>query len=495
MSFSRLFFRTSLLLLAIAPCALTQIPQAKSTLKTLIVGGGPSVKQNEYAIESNARYIERLTASGQQRVLFANGVRNSRTITTLQDFSKNPELAVLLWLTNDRSGAAPVLKAPTLKRLDGSSSPKSILKEVDTLTKTVKTGDKALIYFTGHGGEGKQKGFFGSQDYTNTTYNGWGSDLSVQQLASTLQKWPDKVPLTLVMVQCHSGGFANLIWNDGDFKNGIWSRDFCGFFASTGDRMSSGCTSEMDERDYQDFTTHFFAALSGTSRDGRRITGADYDRNGAVSGLEAFAYTNLNNQSIDVPMSTSDLYLRRILGEAEGNDWMKTPYSTILNDSAPWQKAMLNGLSRELKLSGEKRIETANTALENLDSAEEDYEYSSLSEEEMVDYRRNFYLLQDELFRRYPALKSKNSPQFAASKAKALTFLKTRPKAVNSVFRAYTAFTDYSDSSELREAKLYRFMRASYTVVLQKRLRTKGTPEQKAIFARLRTSESRNFLK
>ena len=264
--------------------------------------------------------------------------------------------------------------------------------------------------------------------------------------------------------------------------------------------MSSGCTSEVDERDYQDFTTHFFAALSGISRDGRAISGADYDRNGAVSGLEAFAYTNLNDHSIDVPMCTSDLYLRRTLGESDGNSWMQTPYSKVINDATPWQKAILNGLSRELKLSGEKRIGTAYAALKNFDSgddeSDEDYGYRGLSEDERDEFTRHFYNLKADVKHRFPALKSKKSPNYAASRTKAIAYLKTRPVEVALVYKAYQSYeSDGGDTTEVREAKLLRFLRTSYTVVLQKRMKDKGTAEQKATFARLRTSESRNFLK
>jgi len=499
-SFSPLF-RVSLFSLVLISCAQSQTASPKASLRTLIISGGPSADYNQYAIESNARYVEKLTTGGNQRVLFANGNRNSRTISTYKEPVIERELAVLLWILDEDSPYPSIeMKAPTLKRLDGSTAPKTIIREVESLAKNAKAGERALLYFTGHGGEGEKKGLFGSKDYDNTNYNGWGGDLSMQSLAPALQKWPANVPLTLVMVQCHSGGFANLIWKDGDTKKGIWPRDFCGFFAATGDRMSSGCTSEVDERDYQDFTTHFFAALSGVSRDGRPISGADYDRNGAVSGLEAFAYTNLNDHSIDVPMCTSDLYLRRTLGEKDDNGWMQTPYSAILNEAAPWQKAILNGLSRELKLSGDKRIGTVYNALKNFDSdddeSDDDYGYSGLSDDERDEFTRHFYNLKADVKRRFPALKSKKSPNNAASKTKAIAYLKTRPAEVASVYKAYQSYqSDGGETSEVREAKLLRFLRTSYTIALQKRLKEKGTAEQKATFARLRTSESRNFLK
>lgn len=522
-------FRLSLLSIVsitLPSCAQSQVepPQAAKggasksasrSLRTLIVSGGPDAESNQYAIESNARYVEKLTATGQsQRILFADGSRNSRTISTYEQpdyfdeirVSMMREFVVLAWLLGHSPPTyTTVMKAPTLKRLDGASNPKTILSEVDNFAKSAKTGERGLLYFTGHGSEGTKGGvfgFLGTQDFDNTRYNGWGGDLSVQELATPLQNWPADVPLTLVMVQCHSGGFANLIWQGGDSKNAVWPRDFCGFFAATAERMSSGCTSEVDERDYHDFTTHFFAALSGVSRDGRIITGADFDHNGAVSGLEAFAYTNLYDNSIDVPICTSDLYLRRIFSAPNEKDWLQTPYSTLLKNANPWQKAILNGLSRELGLSGEAQLKTAAAAQSNLNTRIKragyrsvDYDYYGLKEPSTEATTRLFYKMEADILRRFPALKSRTSRSYGAAKSKALDYLNRKPTQVATLYAASQVYEDATVMAEKREAKLWRFLRAARTVVLQKRLQERGTAEQKAVFARLRSSESRNFLK
>ncbi|RYG58360.1 hypothetical protein EON80_27215 [bacterium] len=56
-------------------------------------------------------------------------------------------------------------------------------------------------------------------------------------------------------------------------------------------------------------------------------------------------------------------------------------------------------------------------------------------------------------------------------------------------------FEGYGVDASSREAMAIRFVRASRTLVLEERLRKEGTPEQKAAFARLRNSESRNPLR
>src|SRR5207247_1966972 len=84
----------------------------------------------------------------------------------------------------------------------------------------------------------------------------------------------------------------------------------CGFFATTHDRMAAGCTADVMEESYQDYSTYFFAALDGKTRTGERVTGCDYDGDGVVSWEEAHAYALLTSDTVDISMMTSDNFLR-----------------------------------------------------------------------------------------------------------------------------------------------------------------------------------------
>lgn len=494
-----ILFQLALLSSVFISCVEAQNTLPKSqALRTLIVSGGPTVELNQYAIESNARYVEKLTAHGKsQRILFADGKRNSHTIPTFESIRNKKEAIVLAWLLDESwPESKSVLRASTLTRLDGAATPANILRETKRLAASVQKGERGFIYFTGHGSENTK--ILGAPDYENTIYSAWGdSSLPMRTLATAVQSWPQNVPLTLVMVQCHSGGFANLIFQDGDSENGIWPREFCGFFASLGELNASGCTTEVDEQDYQDFTTHFFAALSGISRDGRVIepTSVDFDKNGLVSGLEALAYTDLHDDSIDVPLCTSDVYLR-FLWQSDSDNWLQTPFSTVLKNAEPWQEAVLIGLSRELHLTGETRIQNAFKAYQTLSAR---IEKAETADSEFADYdpsvRTHYYALQNEVFRRFSRLKSKKSRSYAASRQKAIAYLKTRPAQIASLYEAGIADGNASEAAGNRQARLWRFVRMARTVILQERVKTQGTPEQKAVLARLRTSESRNFLK
>ncbi len=461
----------------------------KAPLRTLIISGGPNVEYNQYAIESNARYLEKLTEkSSWRRVYFADGKPNSRTISTIVSTpATQTARALSVILGEDLPGDRVIAQPSALKRIDGSSTKPAVTNVLKAFAQP-KANESGLLYFTGHGSAG---GSEHRPDYINTTYALWDdNDISEREVASAINNWPATNPLFVVAVQCHSGGFANLIFQDGDPKKPLLNRDIAGFFSSTGQRVAAGCTSEVNERDYQDFTTHFFAALSGISRDGRAINGADYDHNGAVSGSEAFAYANINDLSIDVPVSTSDAYLRALYGQSEG--WKSTSYSQILNGAQPWQKAMLNSLSGTLKLTGETRVKDALVAFAKSEDPGDDG--LTIAQEKSLDAR--IAKLNSQLVQRYPGLKAqKKSEKYRVAKRSAQTWLAARPAEVSALNDAINKYSRAQNMGEVRKAMMERFVRGCYSVVLGQRVQNEGTPEHQTAFAKLRLAEARNPLK
>ncbi len=517
MNFFR-FLALSSLCLGLASCAQSQPAQSRPTqspiiatktpgklpLRVLIVSGGPTPEFNQYAIESNARYLEKLTSRAtSQRVLFADGRKNSRTIAALQLSPTAREERVFAWLFDgDEPPERITYRASTLRRIDGPSTRKSTLESVEKLAQSAKPNEASLLYFTGHGSPGQKmrlslRGLKSEEDFENTSLDAWDeAAISVKSLAKSLEKWPRNAPLVVVMVQCHAGGFANLLFEGGDPKNPVLNRNFCGFFAATGDRQASGCTSEVDETDYQDFTTHFFAALSGIARDGRSVTGADFDKNGVVSMLEALAWANLRDESIDVPLCTSDAYLRSIWPADIAPNWAKTPYATLWRSAAPWQHATLSGLSTRLRLQGDNRILDA---VELRDSAAKDLESEDpslpVSINENAVWTR-FAALKSNLKKRFPGLKAApKSARFQGVQGSALRYLATQKADVATLSRVMEEWSALSDNAAKREAQCVRFVRAARTIFLEQKLKTEGTATQKQVFARLRLAEGRNPLR
>ena len=481
-------------------------------LRVLIVSGGPDRDYNQYAIESNARYLESLTCGARrQRILFADGNRASQTINTLEPPSDAEPQAAFDWMFHDLpSGENVIYRATTLHQLDGPSTRPSITRDIRALAHEIRPGETGLLYFTGHGSPGTKpvwngKSYDNSDDYDNTLYCLWGDkNLSVRQLGRALRVWPASSPLMLVMVQCYSGGFGNLLFEDGDPDRPPWNRDFSGFFATSCDREASGCTSEVNERDYQDFTTHFFAALSGRTRDGRTVTGADLDGDGHVSPLEALAWANLHDQSIDVPNCTSDAYLRHIFPNEEGNEaWLATPYSQILTAGQPWQRATLEGLSGQLGLRGQDRIKTADAGdnLLNQQISQNDAQNDTppatvpLSPDLSSGVNAATKYLYPRIIWHYPGVLLPHiTGTYQSARESAVAWIAAQPVALDPVVQAEALRENAVDQIETREALYARFLHAAFTLHLEAMLAKSGTKAQQETFWRIRLAESRNPL-
>lgn len=469
-------------------------PTGAAPLRTLIISGGPNFEYNQYAIESNARYVEGLTdKSSWRRIHFADGKPNSRTIAAAQNSPDFHAQRALAWILNEELPEDKIVaQASTLRQIDGASTKPSVTRVLDEFSRPT-TNEQGLLYFTGHGSAG---GTQTRPDYENTTFALWNDDdISAREVAGAIRQWPAQNPLFVVMVQCHSGGFANLIFQDGDPKKPLLDRDIAGFFSSTGARVAAGCTSEVNERDYQDFTTHFFAALSGVSRDGRAVTGADYDRNGLVSGSEAFAWAGLNDLSIDVPVTTSEAYLRSIFAY-QGDDWQSTPYAQVVANAQPWQVALLDGLSARLNLKGEARVAAAigqHRAAQKDNAQNADIPISGVDEKALG---QRLQTLKTQIMTRFPGLKnSRKSSTYRAARGQAQAWLAGRTADVNYLDDVLIKYSRARGASEVRAAQLERFARTAYTIILQNRLGDEGTPAQQAAFAKLRLAEGRNPLK
>jgi len=317
------------------PASSPSLPQLG---QVLIVGGGPSKAQNQVAIESNVRYVGRiLPASTNYQVLFSDGDLQSETVQFRAD---------------DRTLS---YRAPNLPRLDGRAdmeSVRSALAKTATAAQSAKTND-VILYFTGHGSGDRPS------NYANNWFALWsGGRFTVKELAQSIDSFPAETPITLIMVQCYSGAFGNVLFQGGDPQGALIDRQVAGFFAAVPERTSAGCTPAINEAEYRDFTSYFFAALTGEDRMGRPISGADYDHDSRVMMDEAFAWSLINDDSIDTPVCTSDTFLRRFAPMADA-DIATTPFPVLSSWATPAQRAALEGLSTTLGLEGDTRLGVA----------------------------------------------------------------------------------------------------------------------------------------
>ena len=172
--------------------------------------------------------------------------------------------------------------------------------------KALSAGDRGLFIFNGHGGHDKS-------DTANNKMWLWDdSSFSVREFYKLLEHVDKKVPMRFVFTQCYSGGFERLVHPQAADTLELVDAKRCGFFSESAHRQAEGCSSGINTDDYRDYSTYFFAALKGKTRQGGALPfDPDRNNNGEVSLYEAHLYTLSEGHSADLPRTTSEMYLER----------------------------------------------------------------------------------------------------------------------------------------------------------------------------------------
>jgi hypothetical protein len=294
----------------------------------LVFGGGGAPSYNEIALEKNILYFQRSLKElgygpASVPIYFANGTTKEKTVrfydeTQIERF-----------------------KAPEIPSLGGSSSILNLGRSIEQLgKKNVPT----FFYFTGHGGHNRRNA-------DNASLLMWRDQaLTVQGFTEMLDRLPRKMPFITMMAQCYSGSFANMIYRGGDPKRGVALHTRCGFFATIKTQPSVGCTAEVNEADYRDYSSSFFAGLTGRDRTGRRVASADYNRDGRVSYREAHAFAKVDEYTTDLPISTSEAWLQRKVENAtQRNQLLAEPIAPLVDAARPDQQYVIKTLSEQFQ--------------------------------------------------------------------------------------------------------------------------------------------------
>lgn len=339
-------------------------------------GGGPP-SHNQVSLERNVEYFRRVLAGvglGDARhdVYFGDGGARNSVQYRLPDGDDQRLARALgmILMNNDESDIR--YEKVRLPGLVGPSSVANVDAWFEVVGRSLPAGDRLLFYFTGHGGPDEANR--DAPRNTNLVMPGFPGALTVRDFAAQLDKLDPGVDLTLVMVQCYSGGFANVIYNEGDPAKGFARHPRAGFFSTVATRTAAGCTPDVDEEDYHEFSTSFFEAILGETRTRRPVAKPDFDGDGRTSFDEAFAHVLLTSDTIDIPTTTSDRLLRDRSRFARGGDDeargllpQDAPWSTVLAAASPSQRAALEGLSQALGLDGEDRLAKARSKAREID--------------------------------------------------------------------------------------------------------------------------------
>lgn len=299
------------------------VTDSKNNLNFLVLAGGGAPDHNEIALEKNVLYFQRTLKElgyNQSRasVYFANGNDGEATIRYIDDTG------------NEK------FKVPAIPELKGASTLSNLESWVQQASKTPT--QPILMYFTGHG-------IPNEKDLNNNSLTLWNrQSMSVKQFSTMLDKMPQETPVAVVMAQCFSGSFANFIYTGGDPKRPVALQTRCGFFATIKTLPSVGCTPLVNEADYKDYSSSFFAGLSGKNRIGQPVASADYNKDNKVSYAEAHAFAKVDEQTMDLPISTSESWLQEKASSKDIETILHQPISEIIKTARPEQKYVVNSI-------------------------------------------------------------------------------------------------------------------------------------------------------
>ncbi|WP_204102948.1 MULTISPECIES: Caspase domain-containing protein [Spirulina sp. CCY15215] len=290
----------------------------------LTFAGGGSPRNNEIALEKNALYFQRtLQELGQNvseaNIFFANGNSGEATVRYIDEQGQQQ------------------FKVPQIPHLRGASTLGNFQYWMQ------QEGDRAnkqplFFYFTGHG-------------LPDEILLWGGYNLTLKNFSQQLDRLPVNTPVTTVMAQCFAGSFADFIYQDGDRTKPLSPQTRCGFFATIRTRPSVGCTPEVDESDYKDYSSSFFAGLSGRSRTGEPVPSADYNQDGIVSYNEAHAFSKVDMQTMDMPISTLETWLQEQMTTKEQSQVLSQTIENTLITARPEQAYVIQTISQRFNFN------------------------------------------------------------------------------------------------------------------------------------------------
>jgi len=476
-------FKVLALSAALLDCQASAASQAG--MHALLVGGGPDRENNTAQIEEHLRFVTSLVPGSSGRiVLFADGKSTSRNLSYTDSLHLTPgQRALDILLPNDGLGAKVLTRAPALGvSLDGPARLASIDRAFSRLASmSGRNAPPILLYFAGHGSvsQDRDKG---------SLYDLWGDEnLDPATLLREIDTLPPRVPITLVMAQCFSGGFGNVLFKQANPDLSLNGHLITGFFAAESDREAAGCGTETSSPLYQDFSSYFFGALCGRDKLGNRIDGADFDGDGRVSCHEAYCYALIHDDSIDTPVCTSMLFLRRFADMPDATIF-SAAWQTILDGASPAQRAAIEALSAKLGLDGEQRLLAAFDRLMFSDPMGQPAQVRAYRDAQ----DRLNALRMDSLhtiFVKWPALRWRESHDYDRATRGAAADLEKDAARCQDILKTSEVFDRANALLDDEEALLVRFTDLAEAVLRARHLREHGDAATKARFEALWQAE------
>ncbi len=266
-----------------------------------LIGGGYDPDSSQAQIEQNVLWVSQLlrAAPGARtlRMYFDDGDIPTHDVKELVPL-RGGDLEPVWRLYAHGHIAGYRYRNHALPRVDGGTERAQLTAMLEREIAGLTAGDRLLIVFNGHGSRSRR------DPGGNRLWLWNATSLDVRQLDALLARVPPQVTVRFVFTQCYAGAFARLAPGPDGNR--------CGFLAEAEDRQAEGCAAGVDANDYRDYTTYFFAALSGRTRLGQPLpVNPDLDGDGQVSFHEAHLYALRTGESADLPRATSEAFLER----------------------------------------------------------------------------------------------------------------------------------------------------------------------------------------
>jgi hypothetical protein len=295
------------------------------------------------------------------------------------------------------------------------------------------------------------------------------------------------------MVQCYAGGFARFIYDKADPDLGLSKQRRCGFFATVHDRVAAGCTPEVDEATYVEYSTYFWEALAGRTRTGDPVASPDYDEDGIVSFDEAHAYTVLKADTIDLPLKTSSEFLsvESRFADEEHPDLLpeNTSYEVVRGLATSSERRILDSLAEQLDLAGSGRIEEARRESQTSRRGSRRGQRGRSSRQRAARLRET---IAADLERRWPALSNVLNPG-------AIELLTTRSQTFVQAVEQHPRYAEYREQvdsaarrpdPQKRRVKYERFVRTAEDVILRENLKRLNDQKRLAQYNAIAAAEA-----
>jgi hypothetical protein len=217
-----------------------------------------------------------------------------------------------------------------------------------------------------------------------------------------------------------------------------------------------------------------------------------------VSFAEAHAYVQIESDTIDVPLATSDVFLRQFsdasVTNPKGLVTVDDPFERILEIALPAQREVLGALSGQLRLTGSHRVGEARTMAEKIEKDRR--KISEQTTKLTAEYNRIKGRIRARVKSRWPELVTAYHPG-------AQTILEREGERVQRFIESHESFgrwealadelSDLGDRDtalERKWVKSQRFLRCAESVALAHNLEKVASEEARARYDRLLAAES-----